>query len=76
MKLKKIKQAKFTTKLQYETLQNDPELRKQYTVEVKNRFEALSNDAEPKWESLKIALVETAKEIIPKKKNKKKSSHG
>jgi len=65
VKLKKLKQAKPTPRLQFETLQSNPVLRETYEVAVKNRFAVLSEEGKTKWDALKIALVETANKVIP-----------
>ncbi|XP_047494947.1 uncharacterized protein LOC125043038 [Penaeus chinensis] len=67
VKLKKLKPAKVVPRLHYGALQSDPKLKEKYSVAVKNRFQALLQDGETLWESLKNALVVTAKEVIPKR---------
>ena len=48
-------------------------IRYEYAVAVKNRFEELKNDTASNWDAFKMSLVESAKEILPKKEKKKKS---
>ncbi len=42
-------------------------------VAVKNRFETLEKEGETKWNTLKEALVTTAKQVIPKKESSSKN---
>ena len=72
LKLRKLKKGESTPKLKYELLQNDPVTRQMYAIAVKNRFEALEIEGEPKWNVLKEALVTSAKEIIPKQERPNK----
>ena len=44
-----------------------------YAVAVQNRFEALESEGKSKWDTMKEALVTSAKEIIPKKEKSLKS---
>ena len=71
-------------KVRFSTIKRPPALRRfdmdnipaQYAVEVKNRFEALSNiDEEPEglWEEIKSIVRETAEENIPFKKLAKRA---
>ena len=48
-------------------------IRYEYAVAVKNRFEELNNDTASNWDAFKMSLVESVKEILPKKEKKKKS---
>ncbi|MCH9665805.1 MAG: hypothetical protein K0U41_08180 [Gammaproteobacteria bacterium] len=75
VKLQKLKQPKTSPKLQYSSLHTDSELRRKYAIEVKNRFEALTDvtdAADSKWTTLKKVLVTTARGIIPKKEKQTK----
>ncbi len=50
------------------------DLKGQYTVEVKNRYQVLDiEETKDKFEALREAVVESAKKIIPKKKKSKRS---
>ena len=55
-------------------MKNNSEIREQYQVTVKNKFELLEEiqDINEKWTKLKEAITESAKEIIPKKQQKAK----
>jgi len=70
-KLKKLKKAKVGKKLDFEQL-SKPDIRLKYSIQVKNRFEELSDEGEEtSWETMKNILVETAEVTIPKKEKKK-----
>ena len=71
MKLKKIKRIKTEPKAQLRRLKDYYDLRKLYSVSVKNTYELLKNEeditVENQWTRFSEALVKTADEIIPKK---------
>ena len=71
--LRKLKHAVPDTKLQWNLLQENAQMKTKYVVEVHNRFAALESDQVSKLEVLKEALVETAKELIPLIKRDKKN---
>ncbi|XP_042862524.1 craniofacial development protein 2-like [Penaeus japonicus] len=73
VKLKNLKKTNVTPKLKYEALQSDLRLKETNAVDVKNRFEVLSQEGETKWESFKKALVEGANATIPKQEKKNKN---
>ncbi|GFS19191.1 endonuclease exonuclease phosphatase domain containing protein [Elysia marginata] len=55
-------------KYNLKALNKDPELRNKFTIDVKNKFEALeaSTAEERQWEILKDSIEKAAEENIPK----------
>ena len=67
LKLRKMKTPKHEPKLDFNKLLKDSNLKNQYTIEVKNKFDALTEiDETNLWENFKESLVSIAKDIIPK----------
>ncbi len=75
VKLKKIKQTRVTTKLDYSTLSSEPEVRKAFKEGVKKRLDLVKTTGQhtSKWDSLRDAMVSTAEELILKKGKKSKN---
>jgi len=72
-KLKKITKVVKKKNLDFEML-NKPEIRMEYSIKVKNRFEVLLDEGqENTWDTMRDILVETAEEIIPKKERRRKT---
>ena len=77
LKLKKMKKQQ---KIKRDwTILKDENIKKEFQLKLKNRFEALeeeviTNDIENEWDTLQRALKETTETIVPKekKRNKKK----
>ncbi|GFS17741.1 RNA-directed DNA polymerase from mobile element jockey-like [Elysia marginata] len=67
-KLKALKKPKHQMKYNLKALNKDPDLRNKFTVDVKNKFEALeaSTAEERQWEILKDSIEKTAEKNIPK----------
>ena len=76
LKLRKLQTMKQQPKLQLKRLREDKEVRKQFQIEVSNRFEVLQrceeNDIEEEWCNFEGVLNESAQAIIPKTSRKKK----
>lgn len=76
--MRKLKKPKSKPKLDISVLNNDRDTRERYAVEVKNRFEQLSNEdrnnttAEDDWKHIEDALIHWAQQIIPQKARDKK----
>ena len=72
LKLKKLKKAKRTAKLQINLLQSDHDIKEAYKISIQNRFEALDQltEVEEMWEMMKDNISEAAKEHIPVTKRK------
>ena len=74
VRLKKLKMIKREQQLDYCQLQNNQDIKNIYAIEVKNRFSVLEQEGNnTTWEVFKEALVETAKETIPKKTKQSKN---
>ena len=68
IRLRKLKSTYKSPQLHYSCLQTDQDMRNQYNIAVKNRFEVLRNDkCKSVWDCFKESVVPTAIEIIPKK---------
>ena len=51
-----------------------PDIRQEFTVQVKNRFESLVDEGEENtWERMRNILVETAEEYVPTKERKRRN---
>lgn len=74
VKLRKLKKPKVTSKLEVGELKHNPEMKEQFTVEVKNRYSALESVSETPdaWVIFRDAIVEVAESVLPKKKTKAK----
>ena len=73
-KLRKLKKPNIDTKLDLEILYRSPAIQENYIIEVRNRFDALSqNEETTTWNNFKDSLVESAKEIIPKMPQRSKN---
>ena len=71
-KFQKLKTSKFHKKLEFNAL-NKPEIRKEYNISIRNRFDQLAEESNAiEWENLRDVLIETAEESLPKKE---KSAH-
>ena len=71
-KLKKVKRVRNVQKLAFEQL-HTPEIHLEYSMQVKNQFESLIDEGEETtWEALRDILVETAENILPKEKKRKR----
>ena len=57
----------------YSLLSSDTSIKDRYNVEVRNRYEALSNTCEDMLDNYRNALVASAKVILPSKKAMRKS---
>ena len=74
IKLRKLKKAQQAPKLQYNSLQKDQDIRNQYSIAVRNRFEVLKNEeCKSTWDCFKESIVTTAEEIVPKKEKQSKN---
>ena len=71
LKLKRLKKAKTTPKLQINMLENE-EISRKHRISVKNKFSKLEQltTAEQKWQMMKQSISESAKEHIPVTKRK------
>jgi len=69
IKLRKLKNTTSGPKLQYSVLAKDDNTRKEFNVNVKNRFEALGTEGEQEsnWNNFKTSLVTAAKKVLPKR---------
>ncbi|GFR66472.1 craniofacial development protein 2-like [Elysia marginata] len=67
-KLKALKKPKHQMKYNLKALNKDPDLRNKFTIEVKNKFEALKaiTAEERQWEILKDSIEKAAEKKIPK----------
>ena len=73
VRLKKLKMIKREQQLDYCQLQNNQDIKNIYAIKVKNRFSVLEQEGNnTTWEVFREALVETAKETIPKKTKQSK----
>ena len=71
-KPKKVKKARNVQKLVFEQL-HMPEMHLEYSVQVKNQFESLIDEGEETtWEAMRDILIETAENILPKEKKRKR----
>ena len=71
VKLKKLKKARAAPKRQYDTLQTNSVIKHAYNVEVRNRFEVLTNVSDNgSWDALKKSLVSAAEDVIPPQERK------
>ena len=74
VRLKKLKMIKREQQLDYCQLQNNQDIKNTYAIEVNNRFSVLEQEGNnTTLEVFKEALVETAKETIPKKTKQSKN---
>ena len=74
LKLKKLKNTKKEFWLDYAMLNTDPDLRRLYSTEVRNKFKALQglDSIKTQWENLRESIDKTAQKVIPKVKRKAK----
>ena len=74
LKLKKLKNTKKESLLDYAMLNTDLDLRRLYLAEVRNKFEALQglDSIRNQWENLREFINKTAENSIPKVKRKAK----
>jgi len=79
LKLRKLKKSQQNKKLDLQLLKTDVDMKRKYTIEVKNQFEILSEetdseeDANKEWNIWKESLTAAAEKVVPavkKKKNK------
>ena len=68
MKLKKLKRKSIRPKAQVSKLKED-EIKDQYCVAVRNRYEMLEEEltGEQQWDKLCEALVHATNEVVPEK---------
>ena len=72
-RLKKLKKPKVVEKMDYEQLRK-PEIRLQYSIQVRNRFEELTDEGEETtWEMMRNTLVEVAQKTVPRRERRRKS---
>ena len=77
-KLKKLKKVDRTAVPEYQLLHTNLDVKKEYQIEVQNRFTELENvpngmtTAEEDWCNLETILIESAEKILPKKEFKPK----
>ena len=57
----------------YSLLSSDTSIKDRYNIEVRNRYEALSDTCEDKLDNYRNALVESVKVILPSKKARRRS---
>ena len=69
VKLKKVKKAKTTLKLNYDTLNSDPDIKEAYKAGIMKMLKANTN-GNLQWDLFWDALVKTAREMISKKETK------
>ena len=72
VKLKKVKKAKTTTKLSYDTFISDPDIKEAYKAGFMKMLKANTN-GNLQWVLFREALIKTAREVIPKKEKKSKN---
>ena len=74
LKLKKLKNTKKESLLDYAMLSTDPDLRRLHSAEVRNKFKTLQglDSIEKQWGNLRECINKTAKKVIPKVKRKAK----
>ena len=72
VKLKKIRKSQ--THIKITVFHATERFGHAYAVAVQNRFEALEGEGTSKWDTMKEAIVTSAKEIIPKKEKSLKKS--
>ena len=67
IKLKKLKKPKRMPRLNFNILKTNQDLKEEFTVSVKNKFEILDNltTAEERWQKMKESIQTTAEELIP-----------
>ncbi|GFS01985.1 craniofacial development protein 2-like [Elysia marginata] len=72
-KLKALKKPKHQMKYNLKALNKDPDLRNKFTIEVKNKFEALeaSTAEERQWEILKDSIEKASGKKHPKTTKKR-----
>ena len=71
-KLKKVEKVRNVQKLAFEQL-HMPEIHLEYSVQVKSQFESLIDEGEETtWEAMRDILVETAENILPEEKKRKR----
>ena len=75
LKLKKLRNTRKEFLMGYAMLSIDPELRRLYSAEVRNKFEALQglDSIETQWDNLRECINKTAQKIIPKMKRNGKT---
>ena len=72
-KLKKLKRPKVVKILDFKQV-SKPDIRQEFTVQVKNRFELLIDEGEENtWETMRNILVETAEENVLTKERKRRN---
>ena len=74
LKLKKLRNTRKESLMGYAMLNTDPELRRLYSTEVRNKFEALQglDGIEKQWKNLRECINKAAQKIIPKVKRNAK----
>ena len=74
LKLKKLRNTKKESLLDYAMLNTDPDLRRLYSAEVRNKFEALQglDSIRNQWENLRECISKTDQKVIPKVKRNAK----
>ena len=78
VKVKKVKKNR-RVRRDWNILKRNEEIKQQYTIEVSNRYERLTEEvegegAEREWQVLRGALVGAAETIIPKEKRRRKKA--
>ena len=74
IKLRKLKKAQQTPKLQYCRLQKDQDIRNQYSIAVRNIFEVLKyEESKSTWDCFKESIVSAAEVFVPKKEKQSKN---
>ena len=67
-----MKKARNVQKLVFEQL-HMPEMHLAYSVQIKKQFESLIDDGEETtWQAMRAILIETAENILPKEKKRKR----
>ena len=74
VKCKKLKKSKATPRCDVKLLARSNEIRENYNVKVKNRFECLQelDDLNAYWQQIKDIIADSAEEIIHRKEQKAK----
>lgn len=67
-----VEEEQGSTKLQYDRLLNDPNLKEMYTDNVKSRHKKLNENGNSQLDTLRETLVTSANEINPKKTRQRK----
>ena len=73
VKIQRLKKGNTGPRLDFDQLSNNADIRREYAISVKNRYDVLKDEGQATWEAFKESLTTTAKDMVPKKDRVAKS---